>query len=778
MCRVTLPDRFETLVPGQRQLATRLMARADSSAVDGYDGHRWLKHLLDSADTLAEQCTEPDAVRLAVWFARADAETTTKELTALELEPATRDQALRLQPIARAAVQREAAALPADDPDAAAVHDACLSWLGSSDEAVTAYRQVLRADSDLGPAEYARQRVTAIDRLLGSEVFARQAMRERYGVAARAALGRERRDLRRFLHPAWLDLGVPLLLGLAAGTLVAAARLLTGAQDTLRDSDLTDRGTGRLVVLAVLVVLVPLGLTGLTRHRRVEPIAVAAGLGLCGAAITADAYSERPQPNWELSAGPRMYFVMTAGTVVVVAAVVLTAAVLLNRRAAPAGRLGKVAPALVGAVPAVCAIVLIPIVATGWVRDRVDTANTVATTATEAPAERPSRLDGTLRWHSAAKSEATSQAGRPGSTAGGLAVGTESGLRMVDPATGSVRWSYERYDGERVDIKDPVTASADGRTVAIGLTGRLDRTSKSGDVSYETRDRGFAPPAVVVLDAVTGRIRFTLPWEVGSHVIAVGDDWIVVYTDSQWRRYDGDGGLSWAIDAPRDHSTVVAGSLLVTVDRTTDVGAAYDLETGQHKWTAPVPEEYVVDPERKLLIGVLARSEFSDERGELLVRATKLTDGSKAWEARVTGANYSPGPWHCERLGADRDGVTLGWCPLLPGDRRVAELVKLAPENGRTMFRRSFAEQPVVDAIGWDRVITGEKVITRPDGSTWLASGGDDGCKLTRLPRTGAPRVLTVDAGRSCFAPSWLESHGTLLLDRGTEDGHRLIALN
>ncbi|HEX3781898.1 MAG TPA: hypothetical protein VHX38_19715 [Pseudonocardiaceae bacterium] len=266
--------------------------------------------------------------------------------------------------------------------------------------------------------------------------------------------------------------GVPV----AAGSFFAAA-LVTAIIGTRQITGGNPRDRIWLVLL-VLLGLIALGLLGWARDtgRRLR---LGIGWAVLGAGTAGSAlrFSPGSVPGVPLDAGWALLVVAGVGALV---GGVLLAVAPWSRPTVRGGLLPLV-------VLAVCAVQVAGYwVAVSWTNGQ----NVRLSVADPDPLHpRTAVLDGRTLWSSATTGPVVG-------SAGGLLSTVANGVRMVDPSTGRVRWSYRRADV--TGVVDPV-ASADGRLVAVEA-GRTDPTESTQDATALEGRR------LLVFDADTGAV--------------------------------------------------------------------------------------------------------------------------------------------------------------------------------------------------------------------------------------------------------------------------------
>jgi hypothetical protein len=218
------------------------------------------------------------------------------------------------------------------------------------------------------------------------------------------------------------------------------------------------------------------------------------------------------------------------------------------------------------------------------------------TTDRPAPEDPQPVLDGRIGWSGPVGDWEDSVAG----TAGGVAVRERNGLRMLDPASGTQRWSFRRWDWRWDSANRHVVVSPDGRWLALKavpdpVRGRWVETA-GGDAR------------VWVFDAVSGRVRASFPVPRDSVPRAVDGERVVASTSTVLLAFGLDGEVRWRYTSVNGcgvgAATPVESGLLVTEvctergrPRSTDSNrlVLFDPGSGKVRWQWSV-EGYGEDP--------------------------------------------------------------------------------------------------------------------------------------------------------------------------------------
>lgn len=341
--------------------------------------------------------------------------------------------------------------------------------------------------------------------------------------------------------------------------------------------------------------------------------------------------------------------------------------------------------------------------------------NTVAAPASAPPAERAPALDGTVAWsvvtgEASGRGSAGVEAFRQGmesvsglfnfdptrtalvGTAGGLGVLEARGVRMLDPVTGAVRWSYRRWDARHFGPRhrrnglDTGTAavSHDRRWLAMTMFVDTPRNLFIDDLRASTR--------VWVLDTVSGSRRVDAAVPDGARVEAVIGGRVVISDGWTLSMLDRDGSTAWRRPGAERCEPVeeaeTDGDVLAFM-ACDDFNSAQlwrvDAGSGAVEWAHPLPPIGT----RRISLAVAGSTAVVSVGAQLL--GVDVADGRRIWDRWVTGAERpgesERGPVVRARSGVvvvasdqpDRRGVavdafdaatgTPSWTTTLPGTR-------------------------------------------------------------------------------------------------------------
>ncbi len=491
------------------------------------------------------------------------------------------------------------------------------------------------------------------------------------------------------------------------------------------------------------------------------------------AVIAFSAASEEPADP-AIASSATVLAPLAAPTLVAAAALVAAASALFNR-APPEPSWGyRAAPAAVGVLVVMPVLVAAGLPVQGWVEGRVATANTVSS-PTQQPAEvLESRLTGDEAWRFDLEIAAP---GQVLNTAGGFAVRSErpGGVRMLDPLTGEVRWSWQRTDLN--DARYRMVASEDDALVAATFT----------------RAEQFpTPPRVVVLDAETGAARAQLPEFAGAPV-AVTQDRVIAVEANRVRAIDFDGEQLWSTELSNpvvsnlDLTSAGHGVLLVATDG--DQGRrseAVDIASGEILWERGAPAQagaYRVVPGTDVAVtGGLGYRRLDGRLIEMQqpvgaeVVAVDLATGDEKWTTSVSvpdGIEDINANGCLQRLDIDTDRVTFAACA--ESGRRVI-VTGLDPASGRILWEQSVDPG---DAPWGPRLQADDPMQAMADETTVFLAPARDGyeCDIVRVGPDGVERapVERAVASRGCDHQSWIGNQRTAILSPSGSD--EIIAL-
>lgn len=465
----------------------------------------------------------------------------------------------------------------------------------------------------------------------------------------------------------WLTRLLSLTLLLGGNALIQAAAMqpavIDGTLDSRRYSGALDGAVAYALLIAVLMVV-----SWRSRHDYWR-VLVGVVLVIGGAVGALYSIGLVPEPGPTGGMGLRGYLGAYAFSCCVLAGVVSLFAY--------SGR-GLFRPwkVLASGVFAAAGIVGLVAVAELWFPPIVAASNIEAVTTSE-PAPEPSepRLDGGIAWGSAALPGSTSNWY---DTAGGLLGTTSHGVKMLDPRTGKLRWSYDRFDV--VAIGTP-RMSADGTKVAV--------TSVRSTTSTVLH-RASEAQHVWLFDASSGKLL---------------SERLAPSISTSLRAY-ADGQLIWAVDPAaegREHGWL----------------GATDPQDGTLAWQLELPRFCGTDSVRP----------FAETGPALLVAA-------KCWDSNRDKREGEPP--HLFRIDSANGDVSLEWAAPTAGSIEVAAPEAII--DGAVPFQVSTMSEPAttlgaLDASGSELWLAEEvdNGLTPPDGAA--ATLGEDVAAYDHLLR-------------------------------------------
>lgn len=591
-----LRDRWNHLLPDAQPLGEDLLARyAEEHRT--YHDRRHLTEVLDTIDELADLADDPDTVRLAAWFHDAiydpkadpgENEEVSAQLAELELSAYGVDEA-RVSEIGRLIRLTAGHACEPGDANGAVLCDADLRILSMPADRYDEYAEGIRQEyRHIGERDFARGRTTFLRRLADTPLYATSRGRAEWEPAARDNLERELASLAPKAARPIAGL-IPLVyLGAALGAVVAASVLLGRALGAAPQWPAAPDEVGGFPVWAPIAgTTVAAGLT-CAWFRRARPrmvLILAVVFATVGAVAIGLCWWRWPEARPGAALSERWPYLLLASIATLLAGAFLGLARRLRSAppyAVPPRRpLGLVVALLCGA------LIAWVVVSAGepFVQARLESANTISTTATAAPGVLPVQLDGELAW-----SREVPATGAIAGTAGGVAELRPDGVVMTDAATGQIRWRYVRADVDDAASKGSrgLIVSNDGRTLVAHLPYGGPGTPIGIDL-----------PTYAVLDAESGRVLTEVHTD--GTALAVDADHLLVAEG----RYVVAHGVSrpthWRT---RLECTIAQGVLLedqaVVVDACGGGGAAIrslDLTNGEQRWEIDLSNRFELSTE-------------------------------------------------------------------------------------------------------------------------------------------------------------------------------------
>lgn len=791
-----LRDRWNRLLPNAQPLGDDLLARY-AEQHRHYHDQRHLTELLDTIDELAGLADDPDTVRLAAWFhdaiydPQADAgenEEVSAQLAELELSAygVPVEQVEEVGRLIRLTAKHDC---EPDDPNGAVLCDADLRILSLPADRYDEYAAGIRQEyAHIGDRDFARGRITFLQGLAETSLYATSRGHEQWEEAARENVARELASLARKAARPISGLIPMVYLGAALGVVVAASVLLgRGLGAAPHWPAAPDAVTGFPVWAPIAGTAVAAGLA-CAWFRRGQPRLVmvpalvfavvgVVGVGLCWWRWPA------AQPGAAMS--ERWPYLLLASVALVLAGALLG----LARRLRLAPPYAVAPPRWLGlGVTLVCGSLLAWIVVSAgepFVQARLETANTVSTTATTPPGVLPVRLDGELAW-----SREVPATGSIAGTAGGVAELRPDGVVMSDATTGQIRWRYSRADVDDAasDGSNGLLVSSDGRTLAAHLPYGGDHAP-----------RGIDLPTYAVLDAESGEVLTEVHTD--GAALAVDAKQLLVAENQYVVAHGVSSPTHWRT---RLQCTVTQGVLLadqaVVVDAcggNSAVVRGLDLTNGQGRWEIDLGirfdlsaeldpttwiGELVAVPETREISGLVWTGAAG---GTLHQWSIDVGEGRILWTAPVPGTPRPRlGPASCDaQLAATHASLVLVTCRNgnEPGEAQTYDVSASSPADGTPQWHHLLAVPPKLQQPEYPRdgfgLLPDGRVITlmpQPDGSCSPVMVGTTGIQ----PRPLVPGATTAsrdDAAKvTCDKPAVTVAGGRPVFS----DGTRLFALN
>jgi predicted metal-dependent HD superfamily phosphohydrolase len=788
-----LRDRWNRLLPRAQPLGEDLLARyAEQHRY--YHDQRHLTEMLDSIDELADLADDPDSVRLAAWFHDAiydpqavagENEEVSAQLAELELSAYGVDAA-QVAEIGRLIRLTAKHACDPTDANGAVLCDADLRILSLAADRYDEYAVGIRQEYEhVADRDFARGRMTFLQQLSETSLYATSRGHEEWEQPARENLERE---LAGWTPKAARPIAglIPLIyLGAALGVVIAASVLFgralgAAAQWPAKPEEVTGFPVWAPIAGTAVAAALTCAWFRQARARLILiPALVIAALGAIAAVLC---WRSWPVARPGAALSERWPYLIFASVALVLAGALLGLARRL--RSAPPYSVSPPRSLALG-VTVVCAAVLAwVVVAAGapFVQARLETANTVSTTATVPPGVLPVQLDGELAW-----SREVPPSGAIAGTAGGVAELRPDGVVMSDATTGQIRWRYSRADVKDAASSGPrgLIVSSDGRTIAAHLPYGSPGTPSGIDL-----------PTYAVLDAESGRVLTEVHTD--GTALAVDADRLLV---AEGRYVVAHGVSSPTLWRTRLHCTVTQGALLedqaVVVDACGASGAvarSLDLIDGDQRWEtnlnvrselgaqldpATWVGQLVTVPDAREIAGLL----WSGVAGGTLYQwSIDVSDGQLSWSGPVPGTpRPGLGPSSCDaQLTATHTSLVLVTCRsnAEPGQTQLYDVAAVSPVDGTPQWHHLLPVPPKLQQPGFPRNGFG----LLPDGRVvTLMPQADGKCAPVMVGTTGIqPRPLvpspTVPADPSkvtCDKPAVTVSGGRPVFS----DGSRLFAL-
>ncbi|GAA1609008.1 hypothetical protein GCM10009789_74330 [Kribbella sancticallisti] len=791
-----LRDQWNRLLPHAQPLGDDLLARY-AEQHRHYHDQRHLTELLQTIDELADLADDADTVRLAAWFHDAiydpqaepgENEEVSAQLAELELSAYGVDAA-RVAEIGRLIRLTAKHDCDPEDANGAVLCDADLRILSLAADRYDEYAAGIRQEyAHIDDRDFARGRMTFLQGLAETSLYATSRGHEQWEQPARENLQRE---LKQWAPKAARPIAglIPMIyLGAALGVVVAASVLLgRGLGAAARWPASPDEVNGYPVWAPIAGTAVAAGLTCAwfrrTRPRLVTiPAIIFAVVGLAAIGIC---WWQWPAAQPGAAMSERWPYLMLASVALLLAGVLLALARRL--RLAPPYALAPPRALSVG-VTVVCASLLAWVVVSAgepFVQARLETANTVSTTATMPPAVGPVQLDGSVAW-----SREVPATGAIAGTAGGVAELRSDGVVMSDATTGQIRWRYSRADVDQAAARGSqgLLVSSDGRTLAAHLP-----------YDGNHAPRGIDLPTYAVLDAESGRVLTEVHTDgtalaVDANQLLVAEDRYVVAhgvsRPTHWRAQVkcavtqgvllGDQAV--VVDACGGDSAIVRGLDVADGDQRweANLGVKFELsaELDPSTWIG----ELVAIPDTREVSGLIWTGAAG---GTLHQWSVDAGAGRILWTTPVPGTPRPRlGKSACDaQLAATHASLVLVTCRTSsePGEDPMYDVAAASPADGTPQWHHLLPvppklEQPEFPRDGFGLLPDGRVITLMPqdDGSCSPVMIGTTG--IQPRPLVAGPTAASIAETKSvtCDKPAVTVASGRPIFS----DGSRLFALN
>jgi predicted metal-dependent HD superfamily phosphohydrolase/outer membrane protein assembly factor BamB len=674
-----LRELWRDTIPDAGALADELVTRYGARRRTAYR-ERYLTRVLEAFEALEQLCTDPVAVRLAIWFHRAvhadtntardDAEASAQ--LAEELLPTCGVKEVRTAEVAQLIRQTSEGA------NADVFLDAVNAVL--ADRQYSTFASEVRRHSRFD-ATARREQIQAM--LASERIYRTELAHERYEQAARANLTSELELLDALTPNVWRGWQHS---GLSWVAILTAATAFTGGSASIhqpwRYPKLEDVSPWPAVLMIVLVAVSLAAVLWAVRRTDRAGRIVAAVPSLIGLIALVVMLLNVPPSTAGSGAGPRVPFLLITSVMLVVSGVAAFAATWFRR--APTRNRGQVLGGLGGAV----VVFLVAVFALDPIQNAYLFSADEYVENNHQPADlnAASVVDGNVLWTSRGDWFESSSVV---ATAGGIALARgRSAVEMIDPGTGKTRWRYIRAG---TDQQPHLYALNGGRQLLVSYdyvgylvldadTGRRTATWPDGDLEYDVEDNDPLVTGESVSKGsdklygtnVDGSDRWK--YEPGR-CVTISATAAAETAVAELQRSCGEtsqlvgldlktGKQRWSRDGSFDTLTA-AGDLMVGVQKLPGIGrklTAFDPRTGAEKWTAEIPVEWgcslgITWTGRRI---VLVDCPSAQAETETVVRfldpatgrTTATVNADVPWQARVAvtadGRVFAMG-WHSAR---------------------------------------------------------------------------------------------------------------------------------
>ncbi|MFI5690555.1 PQQ-binding-like beta-propeller repeat protein [Kribbella sp. NPDC051586] len=635
---------------------------------------RYLRGVLKAFDALEQLATDPTAVRLAVWFHRAEKDTEASARLAEELLPKYGVSSVRTAEVARLVRLTDARATESD-----ANGNVLLDAINSvyADPRYSTHASEVRRASHYD-VQGRRQQVEAL--LASERIYRTQLAHDRYETEARANLTEELATLDGLTPHPWRGWQRAALH--TAAVLSALVAFIAGVA-AVRNPWRIPAYSGDSVWPAVVLMLAALATVAVVysavrRNARI----VAAAPAVVGAAGVLIVWLTTPDTNGASGVGQRVPMLMILSIMLVVAGAAAFAAIRFTR--SETRNRGQLIAGVGAAIVVVLAVLLVidPIQ-----RAYLLSANEYLETSQQPANDARSTLAGGSLWTAPGNLQSLV------ATSHGIAIARARGfVEMLDPATGSSRWRYTRADTDDVphlyslNGGQQVLASYDdlGYIVLDADTGKRTAAWPQSTRDYDIDDtdplitgksvsKGSDKLYGTKLD---GSNRWTYePGRCTSIGATATDDTVVVQLDhscgSEPDQLVGlnlkNGKKLWTRD-DSINDLATAGGLVVGLQGRQGPLVGVDPRTGDVKWRSDIPTEWDCP----------LKTESSGDRVVLMScpsEAQKVTDTVVRVVDARTGQTMSTASAKVQfdgRYAVTADGVVVGIGPSYGGICRLA----------------------------------------------------------------------------------------------------------